>query len=190
MLIKLRDTQKKLMDNLRLSKERMIRNNSSTNSLEFELGQLVWLKTTNLASSRPCPKLSNKKLGPFKIIERMGPVNYKLLLPGSLNIHPVFHISLLEPFIQRNNEPVPLPLDNSLYSNEYYVKSLLDSKIVDDIFYYLVRWHNFGPEEDSWEPLSNLANALPSVRSFHKKHPALPMPSKRLLRKRRIMLRT
>jgi len=36
-------------------------------------------------------------MGPFKIKEVKGPVNYKLQLPAKMRIHPVFHISLLEP---------------------------------------------------------------------------------------------
>jgi hypothetical protein len=37
-------------------------------------------------------------LGPFIIEEKLGPVNYQLQLPDTMRrIHPVFHISLLEP---------------------------------------------------------------------------------------------
>lgn len=44
--------------------------------------------------------------GPFKVIERMGVVSYKLLLLEGSRIHLVFHCSLLKPFLHdATNEP-------------------------------------------------------------------------------------
>ena len=37
------------------------------------------------------------KVGPFSIKEVRGPVNYELDLPSDAKVHPVFHVSLLEP---------------------------------------------------------------------------------------------
>jgi hypothetical protein len=50
----------------------------------------------NIQTKKPSTKLDHKKLGLFKIKRIIGPVNYKLVLPKTMNIHPVFHISLLE----------------------------------------------------------------------------------------------
>ncbi|KAJ0045082.1 hypothetical protein Pint_05584 [Pistacia integerrima] len=41
-------------------------------------------------------KLSPKYYGPFEIIERVGPVAYKLRLPNGSQLHPVFHVSVLK----------------------------------------------------------------------------------------------
>ena len=39
-------------------------------------------------------------MGPFEILERIGPVAYKIALPPSLSrIHNVFHVSVLRKYI-------------------------------------------------------------------------------------------
>ena len=63
----------------------------------FKEGQLVWLKGTNVKTTHPKAKLTDKRLGPFKILNTT-PTNSQLLLPKSWKIHPVFHNSLLTPY--------------------------------------------------------------------------------------------
>lgn len=57
----------------------------------------MYLLTKNFNSKRPSRKLDLVKVGPFLITEKRGPVNYKLDLLKDAKIHPVFHVSLLEP---------------------------------------------------------------------------------------------
>jgi hypothetical protein len=56
----------------------------------------VYLIRQNIQTKRPSIKLDHKKLGLFKIKRITGLVNYKLVLPKTMNIHPVFYILLLE----------------------------------------------------------------------------------------------
>jgi hypothetical protein len=64
--------------------------------LMFKEGDKVYLIRRNIQTKQPSTKLDHKKLGLFKIKKIIRLVNYKLVLPKTMNIYPVFHISLLE----------------------------------------------------------------------------------------------
>jgi len=55
-------------------------------------------------TNEPAKKLATKYLRPFKIIEKRQRMNYRLELPENMNLHPVFHISQLEPYTKRNKD--------------------------------------------------------------------------------------
>jgi len=69
----------------------------------FKINDKVWLKRYYF-SNEPSKKLSSQFLGPFKILEVRGRMNYRLELPENMHLHPVFHISQLEPYTERNKE--------------------------------------------------------------------------------------
>jgi len=64
---------------------------------ELQIGDLVYIKLQpyrqNSMELRTCHKLAAKYFGPFPIIARIGKVAYKVQLPATAKIHPVFHIS-------------------------------------------------------------------------------------------------
>ena len=65
------------------------------------------LSAKNLNQHRPSKKLSHKAIGPFRISELVGKQAYRLNLPTTYRIHPVFHVSLLEPYQRGRNSDIP-----------------------------------------------------------------------------------
>ena len=72
--------------------------------LEFQVGEHVFLKispTKGVIRFGAHGKLSPRYIGPFKILERVGEVAYRLALPPSLEgVHNVFHVSQLRRYIR------------------------------------------------------------------------------------------
>ena len=78
-------------------------------------------------------KLSEKYLGPYEIIAQPSPQSFTLCLPDTIRVvHPVFHVSMLEPStpnaFQQRSEPPPTPviIDRE---PEYEISKIVDSKI-------------------------------------------------------------
>lgn len=144
----------------------------------YEVGDMVLLNNTNLRSTRPARKLDDKRFGPFRITEQVSPVNYRLDIPRRwhLSTH-VFHVSKLRPFIADPTSVTPPPPPPDLIDDhyEYEVETILNScRTARGGIQYLIKWKNYGREENSWEPRRNLSNATAAVAKFHRLHPHAP----------------
>ena len=143
-------------------------------------GDKVWLLSRNIRTQRPSKKLDYKRLGRFKVLERIGTHAYKLELPPTMKVHPVFHVSLLEPVAtdplpgQVQPPPPPVIVDGDL---EWEVEEILDSrrkpKKGGKLQYY-VKW--YGEHQPTWEPASYLQHASKLIRKFHEQYPKKPRP--------------
>jgi hypothetical protein len=99
----------------------------------------IYLIQRNIQTKQPNTKLDHKKLGLFKIKKVVGLVNYKLVLPKTMNIYPVFHISLLEPVLP-GVLPAPITEIEPVNPNtEYEIEEILDYKQVRNYIKYLVK---------------------------------------------------
>lgn len=67
-------------------------------------------------------------------------------------------------------EPEPVYLEGE-DEPEYEVEKILDSRIRWRRMEYLVKWKGYDDRHNSWEPVTNLANAKWSITMFHKKNP-------------------
>ncbi|GJY88223.1 putative reverse transcriptase domain-containing protein [Tanacetum coccineum] len=94
-----RDRQKSYADNRR-------------KPLEFEVGDQVLLKVSpwkGVIRFGKKGKLAPRYVGPFEILERVGPVAYRLRLPEELSsVHDTFHVSNLKKCLADANLHVPL----------------------------------------------------------------------------------
>ncbi|GJR83887.1 putative reverse transcriptase domain-containing protein [Tanacetum coccineum] len=103
--------------------------------MEFQVGDMVMLKVSpwkGVIRFGKHGKLSPRYIGPFKIIERIGPVAYKLELPDKLcGIHSTFHVSNLKKCLADENLVIPLEeiqLDDKLHFIEEPVE-IMDREV-------------------------------------------------------------
>ncbi|SAM05196.1 hypothetical protein [Absidia glauca] len=152
---------------------------------EYQVGSQVYLSTKNHKTKRPCTKLDHKKIGPFKIVARVGSHAYKLDLPASIQIHPVVHASMLTPATNDKLQdipgriiepPPPVEIEGE---EEWIVREVLDSRRRRGKLFYLVAWEGYpNPADNSWEPSHHLKNAADKVKLYHQKYPNKPASCK------------
>ena len=99
----------------------------------YHIGQQVYVSAEHIRTTRPTKKLSETFLGPYKIIAQPGTHSFTLWLSDHLcAIHPVFHVSQLEPSVPNTIPnciqplPPPVKIDGNL---EYEIAEILDSKL-------------------------------------------------------------
>ena len=143
----------------------------------ISVGDKVWLLRRNLKTRRTSDKLDYRRLGPFLVTKQVNEVAYRLDLPTSMKIHPVFHVSLLEPYKESTipgrlqAPPPPIEIDGE---EEFEVSEILDSRINRRKLEYLVHWQGYEVSERTWEPAANFDNAPEMIEEFHRQYPTKP----------------
>ncbi|KAF8736561.1 hypothetical protein RHS02_06280, partial [Rhizoctonia solani] len=152
---------------LRLTKERMTR---TTGTLpEYSIGKKVWLDGKNIELRTNSNKLDPKRLGPFKVTEKVSSHAYRLELPETLKIHDVFYVGLLSKAHESPSQPFPSrpPPETIEGEEEYEVEQIIDSKRQRGKWFYLIKWKGYGPEDNSWEPEELLEHSREEIKRFN-----------------------
>ena len=141
--------------------------------IRYEIGEKLFLKVSpwkKVMRFGKRGKLSPRFIGPYEVIEKVGPVAYRLALPPELEkIHSVFHVSMLwryrsDPSHVVSSETIELRPDLT-YEEEpveilaQEVKELRNKKIP----LVKVLWRNHKTEEATWESEETMRQQYPQL---------------------------
>lgn len=128
----------------------------------------VWRSTTDLRLHLPWKKLS---LCFFFHLQ-----SSDSLLPASMRISPIFHISLLKPVVSGSlsasdarADPGPITVDGA---PAYQERVLLNSCHQVGRLQYLVDWKGYGPVERYWVPTADVLNPSLMTTFYHARYHA------------------
>jgi len=156
---------------------------------DFKVADLVMLNAQNIRTKPPSKRLAPKLYGPFKILEQRGQLTYKLEISDRWKIHPVFHVSLLEPYrtsLRPAREQPPMTPEDIDGDLEWEVERIIKSEIISyqrrvrgstrtfEELRYFVKWKGCSEDENTWEPPEHLEHAKELVEEFHRENPDMP----------------
>jgi hypothetical protein len=127
--------------------------------VEFSPSQWVWLRLLHrpVASLhvQGCGKLGSKFFGPFQVLEHVGNVAYRLMLPVIARIHDVFHVGLMKHF--HGTPPVQTPPLPPIEHGRVVVlpEKVPNSRIARGKRQLLVRWKYAPAAESAWVDLED-----------------------------------
>jgi hypothetical protein len=146
--------------------------------LHFQVEDYVYLKVSPIKGVSRFgvkEKLAPRYIGPFPILERYGPVAYRLQLPKTLSaIHNVFHMSQLKKCLRvpdRTIEVTDVALEPDLTYSEHPIR-VLDQK--DRITrrktlkFCKIQWNQHTKDEATWETQDFLDKNFPGFLALYK----------------------
>ena len=99
----------------------------------FKKGDLVWLDTRNIKITNNL-KIGPRREGPFLISDVLGPLAYRLELPSNWQIHNVFHVVLLRPYVENEIHGANFlrPPPDLLEGEEVFIRAVVSRHELDD----------------------------------------------------------
>jgi hypothetical protein len=139
--------------------------------LVFQVNDHVYLKVSLMKGVNRFGvkgKLAPQYVGPFLILERYGPVAYRLQLPETLSaVHNVFHVSQLKKCLRvpdRTIDVVDVVLVPDLTYSEDPIRVLDQKDRVTQkrtLKFYRVQWNQHTEDEATWETQDFLGKNFP-----------------------------
>ena len=156
---------------------------------DIDIGRLVMLNARNIRTKRTTKNLSPRLYGPFKVLQERGHRAFKLDISPRWIIHPVFHVSLLDPYkvSDRPNREHPRREPEDVEGDmEWEVEKIVKSEIItytrkvrrvdQEIkeLRYFVKWAGCSEDENTSETPEGLVNSREIVEKFHRENPGMP----------------
>ena len=167
------DKVRVIQDRLRTAQSRQISYaDRRRRDLEFMVGDRVFLKVSPMKGVMRFGKkgkLSPRFIGPFEILERVGAVAYRLALPPSLSVHPVFHVSMLRKYVHDLSHVIDMAsveVDGDLAYSEEPIAIVarevrkMRSKVIPLV---RVQWGYHSIAEATWELESEMRERHPRL---------------------------
>ena len=123
------------------------------------------------------PKLSQQFAGPFKILEKVGRLTYRLELPTHWRIHSVLSVVMLKSVSSFDADSYkrdrPSHFDfvfvegDTVKMKSFEIERLINRREIKRRGHeYLIRWREYGPEYDEWRNLSELDDVMNLIRDY------------------------
>ena len=120
------------------------------------------------ADRRITVKLSSKYYGPYKALQKVGNVAYRLELPAGSLIHPTFHVSLLKPSTKNHEVTQELPLTTVDGQVKIAPESVIATREImrkrPKVTQVLIKWLNLGTEDSTWEDVTVIQSQFPNFQ--------------------------
>ena len=149
--------------------------NLKRKDIEYEVSDKVFLKVSpwrKVLRFGKKGKLSPRFIDSYEILERVGPVAYRVALPPKLTkLHDVFNVSMLRRY--RSDESHILPVqdvqEQSNFSYDEKPKAILAREIKQlrnkQVPIVKVLWQHHGKEKATWEPEATMRAQYPQLFS-------------------------
>jgi hypothetical protein len=133
---------------------------ASHRDVELDVGAWVWLRLLHRTAQSLDPQARRKLgpcyAGPFRVLERVGKVAYRLHLSDDARIHDVFHVGLLKP---HRGEP-PLLHGRILPEPE----TVVCAEQRRGVWHVRIKWLGLPDEDATWEQLEEFLNHYPDFQ--------------------------
>ena len=154
-------------------------------SPQFTVGDQVWLEGSHLKLPHQSTKLAPKRYGPFTIMKQINPVTYQLILPATWQIHPMFHASLLSPYVETNAHGLNYsrPPPNLIGGEEFYEVEQIHGHRRHGrsrTLQYLIKWKGSPESDNTWEPADQVL-APDLLKEYHKHRPLFGIKANQLI---------